>query len=76
MREEVFVVLQKCETWWKCARVPAGPGEIVGKGGVLPAGNHHQPAGPAVAWTHTGLPLAGLAPQQQPNPRLACYWLC
>ena len=29
---------KKCETGWICARVPAGPGEIVGKGGVLPAG--------------------------------------
>ena len=42
MREEVFVVLQKCEAGWKCARVPAGPGEIVGKGGVLPAAGNHQ----------------------------------
>ena len=56
---------------------PAGdPGEIVGKGGVLPAaGNHRQQqsAGPAVAWTWpTGLPSAGLAPQQQNCPAIGC----
>ena len=56
---------------------PAGdPGEIVGKGGVLPAaGNHRQQqsAGPAVAWTWpTGLPSAGLAPHQQNCPAIGC----
>ena len=67
---------QKCENGGKCARVPAGPGETVGKG-VSPAGNHQQAAaGPPLAWIHTGFPLDGLAPQMQPMPRLSFRWLC